>query len=155
MYARLVQFKWNENSFGQIRSTALRILQLEIDTVHSEECHHVIVIDDNMYLKSMRREIYVVARQARALLVTIWCQASITICRDRNQCRDVDRVLQESFDRIAANFEEPNPKHIFDRHLAIVDSTASGDNSWYSWIQLMLFEILLICVIFLVSSIAW
>lgn len=80
----------------------------------------LIIIDDNMYMKSMRREIYVIARDAAIPMIVLWCNLNERLCQERNAVRDdKERVSDASFDNIVQRFELPNPRNIYDRHLVI------------------------------------
>eukprot|EP01039_Chlorochromonas_danica_P000518 gene521-557_t len=68
----------------------------------------------------MRREIYVIAREAAIPSIVLWCKMDERLCQERNAGRnDKERVSDASFDNIVQRFEPPNPHNIYDRHLFI------------------------------------
>ena len=107
--------------------------------------HGMIIVDDIMYLRSMRRELYVITRDQGIPLVTVWIKASLELCLDRNQkrktmCSGIDSVdgppcngdeaayhhnkvvTDGTILRLYDAFEEPSSEFIFDRHHIVVDS---------------------------------
>jgi tRNA uridine 5-carbamoylmethylation protein Kti12 len=130
-----LQIQWDENSFHVIRSRGLDELK---DSVNSREEEMIstpslIIVDDNMYLRSMRREVYRIVRDASnpAALCVIWINTPITIAWERNEKRQEREELtininlqqfipKESFDRMVQSFEPPHPQHICDRTYLIV-----------------------------------
>jgi tRNA uridine 5-carbamoylmethylation protein Kti12 len=82
----------------------------------------VLVVDDTMHLRSMRREVYMRARDvshirnAAVTLLTVFVQTSAALTRTRNATRrGVDRVADDAMDRIEQTFEGPAESLIFDR----------------------------------------
>lgn len=76
----------------------------------------VILIDDIMYLKSMRREIYVIARDKGIPVFTVWVKVDFEIAKQRNLCRPMEcRVSDAAMNRIFIGFEPPVSSLIFDR----------------------------------------
>ena len=85
---------------------------------------HLIIIDDIMYLKSMRREIYVLLRDLSITLLTIHIKTSIEHCLERNNNREgIHRLPDEIISRIYNHFEPPDSYYIFDRHYFVVDNS--------------------------------
>ena len=113
--------------------------------------HGMIIVDDIMYLRSMRRELFVITRDQGIPLVTVRIKASLELCLDRNQKRkarcsgigssvdggdgppsnideaacnyNMNKVVTDStIRRLYDAFEEPTSEFIFDRHNIVVDS---------------------------------
>lgn len=102
------------DSFHHIRTIAKQRIREILSTPQNSR---IIIIDDIMYLKSMRREIYVLARNNNIPLLTIWLNTSVDIAQARNNLRnETSRVSDESFSKILENFEPPDQSYIFDRH---------------------------------------
>eukprot|EP01031_Cornospumella_fuschlensis_P036445 gene36445-44209_t len=70
--------------------------------------HHLIILDDNMHLRSMRRAIYVVCRDTGTPRLLVHCHATADVCYARNSRRDPTRkVSDDSFYRMVQNFQIP------------------------------------------------
>ena len=69
---------------------------------------NILVIDDIMYLKSMRREVYVLARDRQIPLLTVWASAALETAILRNEMRPTEqRVTRDAIERIFTQFEAP------------------------------------------------
>lgn len=84
-------------------------------------------MDDNMHLTSMRREAYCICRDRGLPMMVVWCNTDRGICSARNERRLAGRVADRSFSAVASAFEGPDPKHIHDRSLVIVDGHVTDD----------------------------
>jgi tRNA uridine 5-carbamoylmethylation protein Kti12 len=51
----------------------------------------LIIVDDIMYLRSMRRELYVITRDHGVPLVIVWMKSCLDVCLARNRSRN-DRI---------------------------------------------------------------
>lgn len=61
-----------------------------------------------MYLRSMRREVYCIARDHNIPILTVLVDIPTEIAIQRNQARDeLDRVPAESMQRLLFKFESP------------------------------------------------
>ena len=167
---------WDETSFKLIRS---KCLQRVIDAIHiqssmvkslSPHCNGsidadadddavlvhtkndgLIIVDDIMYLRSMRRELYVITRDHGVPLVTVWMKSCLDVCLARNRSRNdntstscridrhsiesihsIDRraklVTDDTILRIHGAFEEPTSEFIFDRYHIVVDSDSNSED---------------------------
>ena len=113
---------WNENTFKQYREFALNDVN-RVLTDSNRPKDSVLIIDDNMYMKSMRREIYVIARDSSAKLLCIWIDCSLDNAIKRNNDRiGAGKISDESIFRINSLFEPPDPTNITDRHYIRVDA---------------------------------
>ena len=85
-----------------------------------------ILLDDTMHMRSMRREIYVVCRDYRVPLFTVWIDCDLNIAKarlsQRNQLHFQKVVDDASLERIVDQFQPPNPTFIFDRYFLRIDS---------------------------------
>ena len=57
----------------------------------------LIIVDDIMYLRSMRRELYVITRDHGVPLVIVWMKSCLDVCLARNRSRN-DRINTSSDD---------------------------------------------------------
>ena len=113
---------WSENTFKQYRELALNDVN-QILTESNRPKESVLIIDDIMYLKSMRREIYVLARDNCAKLLCIWIDCSLDNAIKRNNNRTgTGKISEESIFRVNSLFEPPDPTYITDRHYIRVDA---------------------------------
>ena len=70
----------------------------------------LVILDDTMHYKSMRREAYRYAREFRAAFIVVHVDVSEEECWMRNSRRDdgdVLKVPREAFERLAAAFDRP------------------------------------------------
>jgi tRNA uridine 5-carbamoylmethylation protein Kti12 len=118
---------WNENTFKQYRELALHdINQIFTEKNRSKDFDTVLIIDDNMYLKSMRREVYVMARDNNTKLLCIWIDSSLeNSIRRNNERTGKDKILEESIFRIHKLFEPPDTTYVADRHFICLKNNES------------------------------
>jgi tRNA uridine 5-carbamoylmethylation protein Kti12 len=86
----------------------------------------VIIVDDIMYYRSMRREIFTLARDSIiSEFVVVWVNVPLEVAMSRNESRELlKRVGTEAMQRIHNAFEPPVESLIFDRvHLQIDNSS--------------------------------
>jgi tRNA uridine 5-carbamoylmethylation protein Kti12 len=126
-----LKLTWDSTTFHLIRYNALSTLSKMItnqqgmdEMVLSEvqnKVSKIIIVDDIMYLRSMRRQIYCIARDHTCKLLTIFIDTVPNIARSRNSRRtEKDRVDDEAMEKIISRFERPNHEFICDRnHLVI------------------------------------
>lgn len=87
--------------------------------------HTVIIVDDIMYLHSMRRSIYVICRDLDVQhLIIVRVVADLELAMSRNSARpDSTRISNETLRRIFSRFEEPNKTLVHERHSFVVDNS--------------------------------
>lgn len=79
-------------------------------------CQRIIIVDDIMYLRSMRRQVYVIARDAHAKLLTIFVDTNPSLAKQRNLTRnEKECIAGEAMERIISHFEGPSDM-IYDRN---------------------------------------
>lgn len=129
-----VQMDWDETSFKRSRAQTLQILNDTLssledkDTVSSTLAREVVIVDDIMHLRSMRRQVYQIARDHEVPLLTLWINTCNDTARARNSQRPEGkhRVVEEAFEKIVRDFQPPNIEHIGDRtFLEIVPSSST------------------------------
>ena len=79
----------------------------------------VVILDDNMYYRSMRYQIYQLALQLRAGFCQIYISVPLDIVCRQNLLRTCP-VSEEVITRMAAVFEPPNPSRFKFEHFTIV-----------------------------------
>lgn len=85
----------------------------------------MLLIDDLMYLRSMRREVYVCARDCNIPLLTVWVKTDLHLALERNSKRvECLSIPNDVIEKIDANLQPPDPSFIFDRHSIVVDGNA-------------------------------
>lgn len=89
---------------------------LQVVRLHPER-RYMIIIDDNMFLRSMRREVYVLARDAQVPMLVFYCDLPIERCSERNAQHQESAIPKASFENIASKFQKPDPRFIFDRNI--------------------------------------
>lgn len=144
-----ITIEWDASSFQEGRKRAIAVVASEFSNaiiMHTEAVqieksstlhhpdHHttaklsgkqsIVIVDDIMYLRSMRREIYVLARDRDIPLLVVWVNTSPEIAQQRNTTRDHNtRVSEESMTRIISDFEVPDSTAVCDRY----NLTVCGD----------------------------
>lgn len=118
------QEEWDEDTYESTRSKAFGMFEHIIDAYQKKSRHTllsgvidpqnnkqkqnnssysgVLVVDDNMYLNSMRREIYKKCRQVALPLITIWVDVSLEEALRRNEQREVSQVNHVSVEAITS-----------------------------------------------------
>jgi tRNA uridine 5-carbamoylmethylation protein Kti12 len=115
---------WTEHTFAASRQTGLDLVNKLIHETKTAEDKRgsVIIVDDIMYLHSMRREVYVTARNAGAdHFLLVHADTTLDVALARNAARDEStRVDDDAIRRMYDRFEKPNGKRIQERvHLTI------------------------------------
>jgi len=83
------------------------------------------VVDDIMYLCSMRREVYVIARNSGLSIIVVWVNTELEEALRRNGQRDgAARIDDGTVRKIHEQLEPPNVKHICDRHSITIDGSS-------------------------------
>ena len=119
--------QWDEHSFGSSRKQNIAQLEDLIRQPALDGLHKLIIVDDIMYLHSMRRAIYVKARDLEVHhLFVIRVVTDYLIALTRNSLRtDSKRIKDETLLKIFTRFEEPNSSLVHERNSFIVDTTSS------------------------------
>lgn len=87
---------------------------------------HVTIVDDIMHLRSMRREVYVLARDRGVPIISVWISADIETAFARNHLRTgAERIPEDTIMKIHSALQPPDPVHIFDRNSITVDGNAA------------------------------
>ena len=68
-----------------------------------------------MYLRSMRREVYIIAREHNLPLLIVHVAVSLEVAQLRNSARPRP-ISSASIEKIYAAFQPPNKEFIFDRN---------------------------------------
>eukprot|EP01104_Vermistella_antarctica_P008471 TRINITY_DN2122_c0_g1_i4.p1 TRINITY_DN2122_c0_g1~~TRINITY_DN2122_c0_g1_i4.p1 ORF type:complete len:244 (+),score=45.94 TRINITY_DN2122_c0_g1_i4:757-1488(+) len=84
----------------------------------------LLLLDDNMYLRSMRHHIYMLAKQACTGFVQLSIRVPLKVAEERNDTRDVSaRVPLHVIRRMSARFEWPSAAvNIWESHTLDVDN---------------------------------
>jgi tRNA uridine 5-carbamoylmethylation protein Kti12 len=100
--------------------SSLRDLTVEIGKLS------LVMVDDNMTLHSMRRQVYATARHHKAATVIVLVTVSPAVAFQRNQLRPAAaQVDSVSWDRLHRDFEKPNEAYIAERFNVTVDSSSN------------------------------
>ena len=125
---------WDEHSFRASRDEGILQLQRMITSSTaavdksngvSHLNHTVIIVDDIMYLHSMRRAVYVATRDLLVRsLITVRVTANLSASLSRNSLReDSRRMSDETVTRIYNQFEELNTSLVHERVSTTVDTS--------------------------------
>jgi tRNA uridine 5-carbamoylmethylation protein Kti12 len=111
----------------------------------------IVIIDDTMHYKSMRRECYRYAREFRAAFVVLFVDTEAEVCWERNSARsdeDVLKVPRDVFERLETVFDKPGAREYdaddaYDKNYlymtALLDDDDEGDDE--SFIEKLLEQI--------------
>jgi tRNA uridine 5-carbamoylmethylation protein Kti12 len=118
---------WDDCSFRKSRETGILQLQemIRIATLKAPTSHTVIIVDDIMYLHSMRRAIYVICRDLSVHhLMIVRVVADLELAMSRNSSRpDSRRISDETIRKIFSRFEEPNRSLVHERLNFVIDNS--------------------------------
>ena len=128
---------WTEHSFAESRIAGLNVLRaallpsscsssLSSSSSPSPPPPVVVIVDDIMYLHSMRREVYVAARDGGAThLLVVHVEAPLATALARNAARAAAaQVEEEAVRRLHGRFERPNGALVHEKmHLTLDTST--------------------------------
>ena len=113
---------WDETTFGAARSASLRAVEAAL----ADESVTVVVVDDIMHLKSMRRQVYVLGRQRNVPVVVVTSNVELSTALARNALRtSPHRVEDAAILRIHSHFEPPG-SNTADRLHFTLDSSGGG-----------------------------
>ena len=109
--------EWDGLTFRVGRAAALQHLEQQL------EQNQVVVVDDTMHLRSMRREVYALGRARGVPVVVIWLRAPLALALARNSTRVPAHQVEESaIGRIHTAFEPPDGSLVQDRCFLVVDA---------------------------------
>lgn len=118
---------WDESSFRKSRERGIEQLQemIGIAAQNAPTSDAVIIVDDIMYLHSMRRAIYVICRDLNVHhLMIVRVVADLELAMSRNSSRpDSRRMSDETMRKIFSRFEEPDNSLVHERHNFVLDNT--------------------------------
>lgn len=132
---------WDDKSYRRGREKALRMLTERINSFElsggvlssasistsadpgSVSLGHAIIVDDLNYLRSMRREIYVIGRDRYWATIVLWINTPLKVALERNNMRCQEEIIDESsICKVAEDFEEPEQsRFIFEKLWYMVD----------------------------------
>jgi hypothetical protein len=99
------------------RAAALQHLEQQL------EQNQLVVVDDTMHLRSMRREVYALGRARGVPVVVIWLRAPLALALARNSTRVPAHQVEESaIGRIHTALEPPDGSLVQDRCFLVVDA---------------------------------
>lgn len=109
--------EWDETTFKTYRATAITKIRDMIEaSVNDGESIRRLVVDDLMYLSSMRHEVYRLTRDLMIPMAVVWINTSLETALERNSKRCTEAVIDpDTIQRIHDSFEAPNPTSICDR----------------------------------------
>lgn len=109
--------KWDDNTFKASRAAAISKIK-DIIGVSDDKGDPVrrLVVDDLMYLSSMRHGMYQLARNSMVPMAVVWMNTSLETSLERNSRRGAETMIDPDVIRqIHESFEAPNPASICDR----------------------------------------
>lgn len=90
------------------RAAALSLVDAALRQPEGERGERVVIVDDNMFYRSMRRVIFRMCRENRCAFVTIHVRVSAEVAAGRNRAREgCERVPEAAFQRMLAAFQPP------------------------------------------------
>ena len=96
---------WKKN-----RRKAHELVEAEVSTAPVElgEERKLVIVDDNMHLRSMRRQMYLLARQHRTDFVIVYVHIPLSEALGRNVRRGSSSVPEHVISRMHSTFEPPS-----------------------------------------------
>ena len=144
-HLKVMKKKFEPESWKRARDACFRAVRDALDDAddgNEGASGALVILDDTMHYKSMRREAYRYAREFRAAFIVVHVDVSEEECWMRNSRRDdgdVLKVPREAFERLAAAFDRPgkggyDADEAFDKNYLVVKppqkgSDVSGGNS--------------------------
>ena len=117
---------WDSSTFDKSRQAALSAVQIAVEAQHLSPGRSLIIVDDLMYLHSMRRQIYVIGRKVGAVTVVLCVKTPLEMAIQRNILRPPSaRVDEATIRRIFEHFEYPNVKYTAERISLVVDGASA------------------------------
>ena len=103
-----------QRSYSQGREKALKSLK---ELCLSDSKIRLIVVDDNMYYRSMRKEVYKIARDCKCLFTQVFFEISVEAALERNRMRE-NPVPEDAVRGMAEKLEPPAAKTGWDQAIA-------------------------------------
>lgn len=116
---------WNDKSFGYNRGIHKELINAKL----KESDVDIVIVDDIMYLCSMRRELYTLARSHNAALVCIQLSASLSTILYRNSLRHGRaRISENTIIKIHGAFENVDAKRTAEKYSIVVSTEDINEN---------------------------
>lgn len=129
-----IQNELDSSTYQESRTKSLDRFQTSLSNIEKlegldpNEDFHFIIIDDIMFLKSMRKEIYKICvsfgLSSSFQLVYFNCPLDLSLQRNLNRLKTASsyNVPEESIKKIYNNFSIPNQKHYFEKNFYEINS---------------------------------
>lgn len=123
---------WNERTFKDSRFRAQKEVERVIDGLlqlgrHSKS---LVLIDDIMYLRSMRKQIFILAKRKSIVMSILWLNAPLDTCLQQNAKRQQNEFVEETtIKRIYDDFQPPSNKIVHDRLFHVIEFIDNRYNS--------------------------
>lgn len=89
----------------------------------------LVILDDNMYYTSMRREVYKIAAGHEVGYGCIYVDVPLEVALRRNQARARVTITKETIERMHAKMEPPDPSvHTWEANSLRLDNADTGDD---------------------------
>ena len=137
-HLKVMKKKFEPESWKRARDACFRAVRDALDDADDGNeggaSGALVILDDTMHYKSMRREAYRYAREFRAAFIVVHVDVSEEECWMRNSRRDdgdVLKVPREAFERLAAAFDRPgkggyDADEAFDKNYMVVKPPKKG-----------------------------
>ena len=139
-HLKVMKKKFEPESWKRARDACFRAVRDALDDADDGNeggaSGALVILDDTMHYKSMRREAYRYAREFRAAFIVVHVDVSEEECWMRNSRRDdgdVLKVPREAFERLAAAFDRPgkggyDADEAFDKNYMVVKPPKKGSS---------------------------
>lgn len=113
---------WHQTRVEAMQQTAALLTQNPNDPI-------IVIVDDNMYYRSMRRSYFKLARQCKVGFLTIFIECPLQLALTRNATRGTDQVKESVIQEMVTNFQPPSEAHQWEAsHLKI-----NAENPHIDW----------------------
>ena len=116
---------WNENTFKESRRKAEESLENAMKSFQCTKTKRLFIVDDIMYLRSMRKEIFNLCRSFNVLMCVVWLNVSLEFAMQNNSQRPSNEFINErSLHKIYNDFQPPSTNIVHDRlfHTVVLSS---------------------------------
>jgi hypothetical protein len=130
---------WNENSFQKIKEKNILHLKSILENSVSKHVHTIVIIDDLMYLRSMRKEMFVLTKEYNKMIQQHRGEFGIDgrtrKCEPLREQNDDYNAYNDTNDNDDSSNDDDEINHHNDKdndHDKILDKNDNGSDDYYS-----------------------
>lgn len=123
---------FNPATWKEARGSAIDRVEAHLQAASAQSgAYHLIIVDDNMYYRSMRYSCVQLARKHQAAYIQLYIRVPLRVALQRNALRPLPhRVPDSVMHRMASLLEQPNAdKHAWEANTIVLESACWENNS--------------------------